>query len=114
MTKSVAVRDPEPVRNALEPIPEVGWSRELVKQIAKDVGEAVVTHIETMYPRAVEATPSTFKVSVRNCVFNEIMAAVDVNDAGRIEARLKHRQASRRKLRAAYCKLREGDGRQAG
>ena len=46
---------------------ESRWSRELVKLIAKDVGDAVVTHIETMYPAAFAATPGTFPLSVRNC-----------------------------------------------
>ncbi|MDA9522536.1 hypothetical protein XI06_20170 [Bradyrhizobium sp. CCBAU 11434] len=109
MTKNILAKAPEPTSDALEPIAEIGWSRELVRLIAKDVGEAVATHIELMYPSAVAATPSTFKTSVRNCVFNEIMAAVDVSDAGRIEARLKDRQASRRRLKAAYRKLRETD-----
>lgn len=109
MTKEIAAHGSEAVSHGLEPIVETGWSRELVKLIAKDVGEAVTTHIQLMYPSSVAAAPSTFKLSVRNCVFNEIMAAVDVSDIGRIEARLKDRQASRRKQKAAYRKLREGD-----
>jgi hypothetical protein len=109
MTKDVPILNPNPILRKLESIAELNWSRELVKQIAKDVGEAVITHIELMYPSAIASTPSTFKLSVRNCVINEIMAAADVNNAGRIEARLKERQVSRRKLKAAYHRLREED-----
>ncbi|MDN4985560.1 hypothetical protein QY049_20575 [Bradyrhizobium sp. WYCCWR 13022] len=85
---------------------ETAWSRELVKQIAKDVGDAVAFHIETMYPRAFAAAPSTFPLSVRNTVYNEIMAAVQVNDAGQIAARLEDRKRFRRKLRTGYRKMR--------
>jgi hypothetical protein len=85
------------------------WSRELVKLIAKDVGDAVITHIETMYPAAFAATPGTFPLSVRNCVFNEIMAAVEVNDAGEIAARLANRRRARRVLKTAYRKMRAAD-----
>lgn len=85
---------------------EAQWSRELVKQIAKDVGNAVVTHIELMYPAAIAATPGTFPVSVRNCVYNEIMAAIEINDAGKIAARLAYRKRERRRLKTAYRKMR--------
>jgi hypothetical protein len=88
---------------------ESRWSRELVKLIAKDVGDAVVTHIEIMYPAAFAATPGTFPLSVRNCVFNEIMAAVEVNDVGQIAARLADRRRARRVLKTAYRKMRAAD-----
>ena len=83
------------------------WSRELVKEIAMDIGKEVVAHIELMYPRAIEATPGTFKLSVRNTVYNQIMAAIDVNDAGQIAARLKDRKRARTTLTAAYRKMRD-------
>lgn len=70
----------------------ISWSRELIKEIARDIGDAAVVHVETMYPAAVEATPSTFKISLRNCIFNEILAAVDVNDAGQVVARIRDRK----------------------
>jgi hypothetical protein len=44
---------------------ETQWSRDLVKQIAKDVGDALVAHIEIAYPAALAATPSTFSVERR-------------------------------------------------
>ena len=92
----------------LPPPNEAAWSRELVKQIAKDVGDAVVFHIETMYPRALAATPTTFPLSVRNTVFNEILAATEVNDAAHIAARIEERRRARRNLRAASRKMRAG------
>ncbi len=82
------------------------WSRELVKEIATDIGKEVVAHIEIMYPAAIAATPATFKTSVRNTVYNQIMAAIEVNDAGQIAARLKERKRARTKLTAAYRQMR--------
>lgn len=83
------------------------WSKELVRAIAMDIGKAVVHHIETMYPNALNGiSESSFKLSVRNTVHNEIMTAIEVNDEGQIVARLKERKEHRRKIKAAYKKLR--------
>lgn len=90
------------------PRPE-GWSKELVKAIAMDIGKETVAYIEVMYPKAIEATSSTFKLSVRNQIYNEIMAAIAVNDAGKIEMRLKTRKTSRRRWTAAWRKIRAKD-----
>ncbi len=72
----------------------------LVKDIAFDIGKAVAHHIEMMYPSALEATSKSMLLSVRNSVYNEIMAAIKVNDAGEIVVRLKRRKAHRRKIKA--------------
>jgi hypothetical protein len=82
------------------------WSRELVKEIAMDIGKEVVAYIEVMYPEAIEATSSTFKTSVRNCIYNQIMAAIEINDAGQISSRIKDRKQFRREWLAAYRKIR--------
>jgi hypothetical protein len=81
-------------------------SRQLVREIAMDIGKEVAAHIETMYPDAVAAASSTFLLSVRNCVHNEIIDALDTIDEAAIRARLEHRKQFRRKHRAAYRKLR--------
>jgi hypothetical protein len=83
------------------------WSRELVKEIAMDIGKEVAAYIEVMYPEAVKATSSTFLLSVRNSIHNEIMAAIEVNDQGQIRARIKDRKKFRREWKAAYKKIRE-------
>jgi hypothetical protein len=85
------------------------WSRELIKEVAMDIGKEVTAHIEIMYPAAIAATPGTFKTSVQNVVYNQIMAAIEVNDAGEILARLKERKRARTKLTAAYRKMRTAD-----
>jgi hypothetical protein len=87
--------------------PEPGpWSRELIKAIAMDIGKEIAAYIEVMYPKAVAATSSSFLLSVQNSVFNEIMAAIEVNDQGQIEGRLAERKKFRREWKAAYRKIR--------
>ncbi len=52
-------------------------SRDIIREIAMDIGKAVAAHIEIMYPNAVAATSRTMLLSVRNTAFNEIMAALE-------------------------------------
>ena len=80
--------------------------RDLLRAWAMDIGKEVAHHIETMYPEAVKAASSTFLLSVRNCVHNEIIAAMEspANVEGRIEARAKFRKY----IRAQYKKVRRG------
>jgi hypothetical protein len=82
-------------------------SRDIVRAIALDIGKEVAAHIETMYPAAIEATTPNMLVSMRNCVFNEIIAALDVIDEEEIRARLERRRKFRRAMRAAYRNIRE-------
>ena len=77
--------------------PDVG--RELIKQIAMDVGKEVAAHIEHAYPNVVKNAPSTFLLSVRNCAYGEIMAAVEVSDEGKIIARLDRNERMRKHMR---------------
>lgn len=72
-----------------------------------DIGKEVVAYIEVQYPKSIEATSSTFKLSVRNCIYNQIMAAIDVSDTGDIRARLETRKKFRRKWTAAWRKIRD-------
>ena len=88
--------------------------RALIKAIAMDIGKEVVHHVEVMYPAAVTATPSTFKLSVRNHVYNEIMAAIAVTDEGQIVTRMADRKKFRRRMKRAFSstarRQREGMG----
>jgi hypothetical protein len=83
------------------------WSKELVEAIAMDIGKDTVAYIEVMYPKAIEATSSTFKLSVRNHIYNQIMAAIEVTDEGQIKARLQDRKKFRRWWVTAYRKIRK-------
>lgn len=82
------------------------WSRELIKRIAADIGTDMVAYIEVMYPAAIAATSSTFKISVRNHIYNQVMAAIEITDADQIETWLKDRKKHRREWLAAYRKMR--------
>jgi hypothetical protein len=75
-------------------------ARDIVKAIAMNIGKDVAFHIETMYPLAVSATSRSMLLSVRNAVYNEIMAALDVTDETEILARLQRRKAHRREIKA--------------
>jgi hypothetical protein len=87
-----------------EPTP---LSRDIIKEIALDIGKEVAAHIETMYPKAVEAASSTFLLSVRNCTYNQIMAALETIDEDAIRQRLEDRKRFRRQHRAVYRKIRK-------
>ena len=92
---------------AVLPLPREPLPRELVKEIAMEIGKEVASHIETMYPAAVTAASTTMLLSLRNCVHNNVMAAVDALDAGDAVAWLEQRREHRRRQRAAYRKLRK-------
>ncbi len=82
--------------------------REFLKGIAEDIGREVAHHIDTMYPQAVEACPSTFLLSVRGCVHNQIMAVLDFKgDALSMAKRLAEREAFRRGMGKFYRNLRK-------
>lgn len=82
-------------------------TRDLIKEIAMDIGKETVAYIEVMYPKAIEATSSTFKLSVRNTIYNEIMGALEVTDEGAVRARLADRKKWRRQWKATRKKIRQ-------
>lgn len=84
-------------------------AKAIIKAVAMDIGKQVVHYIGIQYPQAISACSSTFKLSVRNCIYNEIMAAIEVNDEGKIMARLRDHRDHRRKMNAVWKNLRETD-----
>lgn len=82
-------------------------TRDLVKEIALDIGKDLVAYIEVMYPDAIKTTSSTFKTSMRNHVYNQIMAAIEVNDEGEIIRRLEDRKKFRKEWVNQYRKIRK-------
>ena len=85
-------------------------SQDIIKEIAMDIGKEVAAHIEIMYPAAVQAASSTFLLSVRNCVYNQIMASLEVIDEQQIRERLVARRKFRRQHKAFYRNLRQRRG----
>jgi hypothetical protein len=83
------------------------WSQDLIKQIAMDIGEETVAYIEVMYPKAIEATASAFKLSVRNHIYDEIILAMKSGDEGKATARLQRRKFFRRDFLASHRRTRK-------
>lgn len=83
--------------------------RSLIKDIAMDIGKEVVAYVEVMYPQAIEHTSSTFALSLRNSIYNEIIAALEVTDRDAILARLEERKNHRRGWKAQWKIMRETD-----
>lgn len=81
-------------------------SREMVKAIAADIGASTSAYIEVMYPEAVSASSSTFLLSLRNHVHNEIVNVMLEEKHETPEQWLKRRAQFRREWRAAYRKIR--------
>ena len=84
-------------------------ARALVKGIAMDIGKEVVAYVEYMYPQAISASPSTFKLSLRNAIYTEIIAALEITDEAEILARLARRKKERRDFKRQWSLLRDTD-----
>ena len=84
-------------------------ARALVKGITMDIGKEVVAYVERMYPQAISATSSTFKLSLRNTIYNEIIAALETTDEKKILERLQRRKKERRKLKHMHEIIRDTD-----
>jgi hypothetical protein len=91
----------------LEHLPAKPMTPELVSEIAMEIGKEIASHIEIMYPKAVEATSKNMLLSVRNSVHNDIVAAVEALNRGDAVAWIERRRAHRREMRAAYRKIRD-------
>lgn len=92
---------------------------DLLKQVAMDIGKEVADYIERQYPEAVTATSSTFLLSVRNMIHNQIVSAVrdkkwvgdwedgTLRPAASPEEWLEWRRFTRRRIRAIWRKARQ-------
>jgi hypothetical protein len=89
------------------PATNVDPAKALAQAIAMDIGKEVVAYVRVMYPDAIKAASSTFPLSLRNMIYNEIMAAIEVRDEGQIVTRLHARKKFRREWIAAWRKIRE-------
>lgn len=90
-------------RNAIKK-PE---TKDFIQAIAMNIGKQVAHHIEIMYPEAVEACASTFLLSVRNCTYNNIMSALNPENANKVSDSISRDDKFRRETSAAYRKIRK-------
>jgi hypothetical protein len=78
----------------------------LFKALAMNIGKNVVAYVDWMYPEAPKACSSTFRLSLRNSIYNEIMAAMELNEEGQIIAALKDQAEHRRTMKSLVKKIR--------
>lgn len=78
----------------------------MISAIAMDVGKEMVAYLEVMYPDVFERMNSGCKLSIRNHIHNDIIAAMDVGSAENHLVRLKKRADFRRKWVAVYRNMR--------
>lgn len=71
--------------------------RQLIAEIAMDIGKEAVSHLRQMYPAAFDALGPSGQKSLRNKVRNEIMDAIATIDAEEIRHRLDVRKQLRRR-----------------
>ena len=87
-------------------VPDLGISKDLIKAIAMQIGKDTVAYVEVMYPEAIKATSSTFKLSLRNHIYNEIMSMVDLHDEMGIRENLFAKATFRKAWLKQYRKMR--------
>lgn len=85
---------------------KANMDRQLVAQIAMDIGKEAVSHLRVQYPDAFKALGPSGQLSLRNHVHNQIMAALETTDADEIAARLKRRAAHRREIHKQWDAIR--------
>ena len=85
---------------------ESGMGLDLIKALAMEIGRSAVAYVEVMYPEAIEATSSTFKLSLKNEIYNTIVSISELHDEPSARARLARMEAHRREWVGMYRKMR--------
>lgn len=99
-------------KGGTQPVGDVGAtpapppSPDLIKAMAEAVGKNLAAYVEVMYPEAMRAASSTFKVSLRNHVYNDIMRVSTLHTEAEILAWLASNEAHRKEWLALYRNLR--------
>lgn len=78
--------------------------------IAMDCGKEMVAYLEVMYPDVFERMNSGCRLSIRNHIHNDIMAALEIVGTANHLERLKERAEFRRKWVAGYRAIRRRTG----
>lgn len=80
--------------------------KELVKALAMEIGKSTAAYVEVMYPEAVKATSSTFRTSLQNHIYNEIVSMAELHDAASIRNAIEESKGFRKRWLAQYRKMR--------
>lgn len=81
-------------------------SRSLIKALAMAVGKNTVDYVEVMYPEAIKHASSTFKLSLRNHIYNDIMHVATLHTKADIEKWLADNAAHHKRWLAMWRKIR--------
>lgn len=81
-------------------------SKDLIKAMAMAVGKDLAAYVEVMYPEAMNAASSTFKLSLRNHVYNDIMHVSTLHTEAEIRKWLADNEAHRKRWLGMYRKMR--------
>lgn len=109
MAATLDSNDLIPVRRGLATVgraADSSISRDLIKAMAMDAGKNLCAYLEVMYPEVWHGQNSGFKISMRNHVYNDIMALAELHDEASIRKRLAEHEAHRKKWVGAYRKMR--------
>lgn len=79
---------------------------DLIKAMAEAVGKSLAAYVEVMYPEAMKAASSTFKLSLRNHVYNDIMHVSTLHTEAEIRKWLDSSEAHRKEWLGMYRKMR--------
>lgn len=80
--------------------------RDLLKAMAALVGKSTVAYVEVMYPEAIKATSSTFKLSLRNHIHNDIMHLTTLHTEAEMRKWLADHEAHLKRWVGMYRKMR--------
>ena len=83
-----------------------GISNDLIKAMAMDAGKSLCAYLEVMFPEVWHGSNSGFKLSMRNHVYNDIMALASLHDETSIRKRMADNEAHRKQWVNAYRKTR--------
>lgn len=75
-----------------------------------DIGKEMVAYLEIMYPLQFATFNGGTKLSIRNHIHNDIMAALDTVNADEIRARLDLRKKRRRESLRRWRSIRSQEG----
>lgn len=88
------------------PAPSGEVPRDLIKAMAEAVGKNLAAYVEVMYPEAMKAASSTFKLSLKNHVYNDIMHVTTLHTEAEIRKWLTENEAHHKQWLAMYRKMR--------
>ena len=80
--------------------------KELIKAIAMEIGKSTAAYVEVMYPEAVKAASSTFLLSLRNHIHNEIVSMAELHDEASMRDAIEESRGFRTRWVAQYRKMR--------